>query len=177
MLLIVHQCFLMMLSRKIIVRKATLQTTNKFFLIERQSHHPTYASFVKGTKCGNRGYYILNTFCRHRVTKLVVRRPWQDLVVNEARDLSIVSSHPRSTGRWKTSAATKVKKRAINRINQIIQLFILGSTAVLHLLTCSIISDTISPGHCCSSYNNQLCCNWHLILIHDTRTLEGLWAL
>ena len=31
MLLIVHQCFLMMLSRKIIVRKATLQTTNKFF--------------------------------------------------------------------------------------------------------------------------------------------------
>ena len=31
MLLIVHQCFLMMLSRKMIVRKATLQTTNKFF--------------------------------------------------------------------------------------------------------------------------------------------------
>ena len=31
MLLIVHQCFLMMLSCKIIVRKATLQTTNKFF--------------------------------------------------------------------------------------------------------------------------------------------------
>ena len=31
MLLIVHQCFLMMLSRKIIVRKTTLQTTNKFF--------------------------------------------------------------------------------------------------------------------------------------------------
>ena len=33
MLLIVHQCFLMMLSRKIIVRKATLQTTNKFFAL------------------------------------------------------------------------------------------------------------------------------------------------
>ena len=32
MLLIVHQCFLMILSRKIIVRKATLQTTNKVFL-------------------------------------------------------------------------------------------------------------------------------------------------
>ena len=31
MLLIVHQCFLMMLSRKIIVRKATLQTTNRVF--------------------------------------------------------------------------------------------------------------------------------------------------
>ena len=31
MLLIVHQCFLMMLSRKMIVRKATLQTTNQFF--------------------------------------------------------------------------------------------------------------------------------------------------
>ena len=31
MLLTVHQCFLMMLSRKIIVRKATLQTTNNFF--------------------------------------------------------------------------------------------------------------------------------------------------
>ena len=30
MLLIVHQCFLVMLSRKIIVCKATLQTTNKF---------------------------------------------------------------------------------------------------------------------------------------------------
>ena len=31
MLLIVHRCFLTMLSRKIIVRKTTLQTTNKFF--------------------------------------------------------------------------------------------------------------------------------------------------
>ena len=31
MLLIVHQCFLMMLSRKIIARKTTLQTTNNFF--------------------------------------------------------------------------------------------------------------------------------------------------
>ena len=31
MLLIVHQCFLMMLSRKIIVHKTTLQTTNNFF--------------------------------------------------------------------------------------------------------------------------------------------------
>ena len=30
MLLIVHQCFLMILSRKIIIRKGTLQTTNKF---------------------------------------------------------------------------------------------------------------------------------------------------
>ena len=33
MLLIVHQCFLMMLSRTIIVRKATLQKTNKFLLL------------------------------------------------------------------------------------------------------------------------------------------------
>jgi hypothetical protein len=32
MLLIVHQCFLRMLSHKIIIRNATLQTTNKFFL-------------------------------------------------------------------------------------------------------------------------------------------------
>ena len=32
-LLIVHQCFLMMLSRKIIVRKTTLQTTNSFLKI------------------------------------------------------------------------------------------------------------------------------------------------
>ena len=32
MLLIVHQCFLMTLSRKIIVFKQTLQTTNKFFI-------------------------------------------------------------------------------------------------------------------------------------------------
>ena len=31
-MLIVHQFFLMMLSRKIIIRKATLQTTNKFFV-------------------------------------------------------------------------------------------------------------------------------------------------
>ena len=31
MLLIVHQCFLMTISRKIIVFKPTLQTTNKFF--------------------------------------------------------------------------------------------------------------------------------------------------
>ena len=31
MLLIVRQCFLMVLSRKITVRKATLQTANKFF--------------------------------------------------------------------------------------------------------------------------------------------------
>ena len=31
MLLIVYQCFLMTLSRKIIVFKPTLQTTNKFF--------------------------------------------------------------------------------------------------------------------------------------------------
>ena len=29
---IVHQCFLLTLSRKIIVRKPTLQTTNKFFI-------------------------------------------------------------------------------------------------------------------------------------------------
>ena len=33
MLLIVHHCFLMTLSRKIIVYKQTLQTTNKFFFI------------------------------------------------------------------------------------------------------------------------------------------------
>ena len=31
MLLIVHQCFLMTLSRQIVVFKPTLQTTNKFF--------------------------------------------------------------------------------------------------------------------------------------------------
>ena len=31
MLLIVHQCFLMMLSREIIFRKSTLQTTNLVF--------------------------------------------------------------------------------------------------------------------------------------------------
>ena len=34
MLLIVHQCFLMTLSCKIIVFKLTLQTTNKFFLFK-----------------------------------------------------------------------------------------------------------------------------------------------
>ena len=34
MILIDHQCFLMMLSRKIIVRKATLQTTNKLFYLQ-----------------------------------------------------------------------------------------------------------------------------------------------
>ena len=33
MLLIAHQCFFMMLSHKIIVRKATSQTTNKFFSV------------------------------------------------------------------------------------------------------------------------------------------------
>ena len=33
MLLTVHQCFLMMLSRKSIVFKPTLQTTNKFFCV------------------------------------------------------------------------------------------------------------------------------------------------
>ena len=33
MLLIVHRCFLMILSRKIIVRKATLQTTNIFKMV------------------------------------------------------------------------------------------------------------------------------------------------
>ena len=32
MLLIVHQYFIMILSRKIIVRKEPLQTTNKFFI-------------------------------------------------------------------------------------------------------------------------------------------------
>ena len=31
MLLIVHQCFLMMLSHKIIIYKPTLQASNKFF--------------------------------------------------------------------------------------------------------------------------------------------------
>ena len=31
---IVHQCFLMTLPRKIIIRKPTLHTTNKFFLIK-----------------------------------------------------------------------------------------------------------------------------------------------
>ena len=35
MLLIVHQCFLMTLSRKIIVFKQSLQATNKFFLRKR----------------------------------------------------------------------------------------------------------------------------------------------
>ena len=35
MLLIVHQCFLM-ISRKIIVRKTTLQTTNNFFSLGTQ---------------------------------------------------------------------------------------------------------------------------------------------
>ena len=33
MLLIVHQCLLMTLSRKIIVFKPTLQTTNKFYFL------------------------------------------------------------------------------------------------------------------------------------------------
>ena len=33
MLIIVHQCFLMTLSRKIIIFKPTLKTTNKFFII------------------------------------------------------------------------------------------------------------------------------------------------
>ena len=33
MLLIVHECFLMQLSRKIIVFKPTLQKTNKFFFL------------------------------------------------------------------------------------------------------------------------------------------------
>ena len=35
MLLIVHQCYLMMLSRKIIVFKPTLQTTNRLFFGKR----------------------------------------------------------------------------------------------------------------------------------------------
>ena len=43
MLLIVQQCFLMTLSRKIIVFKPTLQTTNKFFsdhfTTEKQYQH------------------------------------------------------------------------------------------------------------------------------------------
>ena len=41
MLLIVHQCFLMMLSRKIIVREATLQATNIFLenIIFRKREH------------------------------------------------------------------------------------------------------------------------------------------
>ena len=48
MLLIVNQCFLMMLSRKIIVRK-TLQTTNNFFLVKMQ-HHEVYIWMNQITK-------------------------------------------------------------------------------------------------------------------------------
>ena len=62
MLLIVHQCFLMMLSRKIIVRKATLQTTNKFFKSQEITSMSTFRVLLLGiqstwtewmTTCGN----------------------------------------------------------------------------------------------------------------------------
>ena len=38
---IVHQCFVITLSRKIIVRKRALQTTNKFFILMYE-HHAYY---------------------------------------------------------------------------------------------------------------------------------------
>ena len=44
MLLIVHQCFLMILSRKIIVRKATLQTNKFFFIKDYWSRGPRFDS-------------------------------------------------------------------------------------------------------------------------------------
>ena len=46
MLLIVHQCFLMTLSRKIIARKAPLQTTNKFFKFGFKPPSPTQALHI-----------------------------------------------------------------------------------------------------------------------------------
>ena len=45
MLLIVHQCFLM-LSRKIIVRKATLQTTNKFSFLHFKRKIQTWTGWM-----------------------------------------------------------------------------------------------------------------------------------
>ena len=49
MLLIVHQCFLMMLSRKIIVRNATLHTTNKFLIVNyaEGSGRVTASTYIK----------------------------------------------------------------------------------------------------------------------------------
>ena len=63
MLLIVRQYFLMMLSRKIIVRKTTLQATNKFFevkiihfIVQNNTYYSARSRWTKQQRIG----YVIN---------------------------------------------------------------------------------------------------------------------